>query len=583
MERKLAAFADKEYDVIVVGGGIFGICAARDAVLRGLSVALVEQGDFGHATSAHHFKMVHGGIRYLQHADVYRIRESSRERSAFLRTAPHLVRPLPIVIPTYGHGMQGKEVMRVGLLMYDMLTFDRNRGILDQTRHIPPGRIISRNECLEMFPDLDKTGLTGAAVFHDGQMYNPPRLSLAYLRSAVEAGVDAANYVEATEFIKKNNQVMGIKARDRLSGDEFRIRGRVVINAAGPWANWLLKQGIGLGLNPEPTFSRDAYFIVNRQLLGDHALAIQGQTKDPDSVLSRGNRHLFVVPWRKYTLVGVWHVVHHGKPEDFTVTEEDLQNFLSEINASYPSLNLTLNDVSMWNAGLTLFGENKPEATDLSYGKRSLIIDHATDHNLDGLITVVGVRYTTASGIGEKAVDLAFNKLNRTAPKSVAANIPVYGAKFESFTDFSTQAIRQRPANLDSEVVKALTHNYGSAYSEVIKYTNENPGLAETINGSTIIKAEVVHAIREEMAQKLGDIVFRRTDLGTGEHPGESALQTCAEVMAAELNWSQEKTQQELAEVKSRFPQFIRPKSSYYTNGHTSSELPVSEKLLKYS
>lgn len=582
MNRNISALTEKEYDLIVVGGGIFGICVARDAILRGLSVALIEKGDFGQATSANHFKMVHGGIRYLQHADLYRIRESSHERSTFLSTAPHLVRPLPIVIPTYGHGMQSKEALRAALFIYDLLTFDRNRSIKDPERRIPPGQIISREECLDLFPALDRRGLTGAAVFHDGQMYNPPRLSLAYLKSAVEAGANAANYVEVTDFIQKENRVIGVKAQDNLTGHRLKIRGRVVLNATGPWAKWLLKLRMGIALDPEPSFSRDAYFVVGRRLLGDYALAVQGQTKDPDAVLSRGNRHLFLVPWRNYTLVGVWHIVHRGNPAEFTVTEEDLQGFLNEINAAYPAVGLSLKDISMWNAGLTLFGQNKPGAANLSYGKRSLIIDHAKEHGLEGLVTLIGVRYTTATGVATKVVNLVFKKLKRKPPKSIAAATPVYGAQFEGFSEFLQQATQQRPDVLSAEVMRALLHNHGSAYREVLRYIDENPTWAETIGTSKVIKAEVVHAVREEMAQKLGDIVFRRTDLGTGEHPGEVALQTCAELLASELGWDEDRLQQELVEVRSCFPAFLDPKK-IQQNERVLLRSPSAETLLKVS
>ncbi|UCG11813.1 MAG: glycerol-3-phosphate dehydrogenase/oxidase [Deltaproteobacteria bacterium] len=555
MKRNISAIADKKYDLVIVGGGIFGICAAWDATLRGLSVALVEQGDFAHATSANHLKMVHGGIRYLQHADLYRIRESSRERSSFLRVAPHLVRPLPIAIPTYGHGMQGKEAMRAGLMLYDLMTCDRNRGIRDPKRHVPPGRIISRQECLEMFPNLEIDGFTGAAVFHDGQMYNPPRLALSFLKSAVEAGADAVNYLEATGFIRDGNRIIGIKAQDKLAQEDLEIRGRVVLNATGPWAKWLLKLQMGLQLDPEPFFSRDACFVVGRRLIGDHALAVLGQTKDPDAVLSRGKRHLFLAPWRDYTLIGVWHVVFQGKPDEFTVTAEDLQSFIDEINASYPSLELTLKDVSMWNAGLTLFGENKPGAIDLSYGKRSRVIDHAKKHGLEGLVTLIGVRFTTAGGVGTRAIDLVFKKLGRRSPKSKLEVTPVYGGQIDNFDEFLSQAKQLHPV-LSAGVMTALAHNYGSSYPEVLKHIDEDPTLAETLGTSKVIKAEVIHAVREEMAHKLGDVVFRRTDLGTGGHPGATALQGCAELVAAELGWSKERIQQELAEVEARFPNF---------------------------
>lgn len=549
MKRDISTFIDKQYDLIVVGGGIFGACAAWDATLRGLSVALLEKGDFGGATSASHFKVVHGGIRYLQHADIYRVRESSRERSAFLRIAPHLVKPLPFVIPTRGHGMQGKEVMKVALTLYDLLTADRNRGVRDPQCHVPNGYLLSRTHVLDMFPFLESGQLNGAAVFHDGQMYNPPRLTLSFVKSAAARGADVANYVEATGFIRENKRIVGVTARDHLTGRELNICGQVVLNATGPWANWLLNQGIDIAIDPAPTFSRDAYFIVNRRLLDGHALAVQGQTRDPDAVLSRGNRHLFLVPWRDYTLVGVWHVVHQGHPENFTVTRAELQTFIDEVNSSLPALNLTLDDVSHWNAGLTLFGENDPSAEHLSYGKRSLIVDHADNHGIQGLITLIGVRFTTARGIAEQVVDLTYKKLGKAAPPSRTETTPLEGGSFPSFTRLVEEIQAEIPGDTSLDVATALAHNYGASYSRLLPYLAGADNGQQTLGRSTVLQGEVIHAVREEMACKLEDIVFRRTDLATGENPGEAVLRQCAELMACELEWSQPRLQKELANV----------------------------------
>lgn len=557
MKRDLVQLSRNFYDVIVIGGGIFGICAAWDAASRGLSVALVEKGDFAHATSANSYKLVHGGIRYLQHADHYRVRESCRERSTLLRIAPHLVHPLPIVMPTYGHGVQGKEILRIGLLLYDLITFDRNRGISDSLRRIPQGKFISRDECLEIFPDLDHKDLTGAAIFHDGQMYNPTRLAISFLRSAVHAGADAANYVQVTDLIRSENRVVGIKVKDILDENVFEIRGRVVVNAAGPWANWLLRRSMGIGLRPEPSFSRDACFVVGRRLLSEkYALAVHAKTKDPDAILSRGNRHLFIAPWRGYTLIGVWHVVYNDDPDKFALTEQELQRFVDETNEAYPSLALTLKDISIWNAGLILFGDNRQGANDLSFGKRSLIIDHLRDNDVEGLITLIGVRYTMARGIAEKAVDLVFNKLGKEPPRSATAFTPIHGGQIEFFEDYLRRATEQRPKVLNADVIPALVRNYGSSYKNVIRYIDQDSMWGETLGESKVIEAEVIHAVREEMAQKLGDVVFRRTDLGTGEHPGETALQRCAHLMASELGWNEGRVQEELDEVRTRFLNF---------------------------
>jgi glycerol-3-phosphate dehydrogenase len=554
MRRNLSELSGREYDLVIVGGGIFGVCAAWDATLRGLSVALVERGDFCQATSANHLKVVHGGIRYLQHLDIYRILESNKERNALLRIAPHLVQPLPIIVPTYGHGMQGKEILSVGLMIYDLMVFNRNKGLNDPDRRIPKGHIISRRECLELFPDLERKNLTGAGVLYDGQMYNPPRLVLSYLRSAMESGAQAANYLEATDFLRKGDRVVGVKVRDRITSDEFEIRCKVVLNASGPWAERLLESKMGIQLSPQQTYSRDACFVIPRRLTGKYALAVQGSTSDPDAILSRKQRHIFIVPWRDYTLIGVWHVVFKGSPDEFTVTDEELQSFLDEVNQGYPHLNLKLGDISMWNAGLVLFGDNKPGATELSYGKRSLLVDHAKEHNLQGLITLIGVRATTARGKAVKGVDLAFKKLGKNVPKSKTDVTPIYGGQIECFEEFLSHAIERRPSTLDADVMRPLLHNYGSKYGEVLKYIKEDRILAEKIGTSKILKAEVIHGVREEMAQKLVDIVFRRTDLGTACYPGDDAIKVCAELMASEMGWNDGRVQREIDEVRAAFP-----------------------------
>lgn len=554
MKRNVAALADKEYDLVIVGGGIFGICAAWDATLRGLSVALLERGDFAHATSANCFKMVHGGIRYLQHADLYRVRESSHERNVLLRIAPHLVHPLPVVIPTYGHGVKGKEFLRAGLLAYDLITFDRNQGIADPQKRIPPGHVISRQECLRLFPGLDRNGLTGAVIFYDAQMHSPARLALSYLKSAVQAGADAANYTEVTNFLRRGDRIIGVEAEDVLTGDKIEIRGRIVLNAAGPWAERLLDRGMGLRLTPELAYSRDAFVVVERPLTDRYALAVQGRTADPDAIVSRGRRHLFIVPWRRYSLIGVWHVVHRGKPDAFTVTKEDLQGFIDEMNEAYPPLALTLGDVSMWNAGLILFGNNEQGATDLSYGKRSVLVDHASDHGVHGLLSMIGVRYTTSRGVARKAIDLVCDKLAKARPTCTTATTAIYGGRIERFEDYLRQATLQESPALSAEVMHALLRNHGSEYKQVLKYIHQDPQYAETLAETTVTKAEVVHAVREEMAHKLGDIVFRRTDLGTGGNPGEHALRECADLMASECGWDKARVAKELAEVKAAFP-----------------------------
>ena len=209
MQRDLTKLSQNVYDLLIVGGGIYGAGVARDASLRGLSVALVEKADFGCATSANSLKMIHGGLRYLQHGDFKRMRESIYDRRILMQIAPHLVHPLGVVVPTYGHGIKGKEVMTIALAINDIVSCDRNVGI-DPHKHIPPGRTISKTECLQLLPGIDAKDLTGGAVFCDAQVYNSERLVLSFLRSAAQKNADLANYVEVIGFLQQGNCITGV-------------------------------------------------------------------------------------------------------------------------------------------------------------------------------------------------------------------------------------------------------------------------------------------------------------------------------------------------------------------------------------
>ena len=555
MQRDLSNLTETSFDLAVIGGGIFGVCAAWDAAQRGLSVALIERADFGGATSAHSFRIVHGGIRYIQHGDIYRVRQASHERRALLRIAPHLVRPLPIVIPTYGHGMRGKAALRVGMGLYDLLTADGNRGIRDPARRIPRGRVIGRDEALSLFPGLDRQGLTGAAVFYDGQMYNPPRLVLAFLQRAACAGAVAANYVEATRLLRDGDRATGVAARDVLSGGEFEIHARVVLNAAGPYAERLLLQAANMRLSPAGTYSRDACFVVPRRLLdGEHALAVQARTRDPGAIISRGERHLFVAPWRDYTLIGVWHEVYTGDPDGFTVTDAELQRFIDEVNAGYPELQLSLDDVSICDAGLVPFGENPEGAVHLRYGHRSRLVDHARSHGVENLLTLIGVRFTTGRYEAQRAIDGVFKKLGRKAPASRTALTAVYGGEVSDWQNLVRDAVREYGEALGPDVVRSLLHNYGSEYKRVLLHADSDPGMSASLGNSTTIRAQVLHAVRHEMAETVGDIVFRRTDLATGEYPGRAALRECASILAAERSLPPGELERQIDDVAIRFP-----------------------------
>ncbi|AOW99577.1 glycerol-3-phosphate dehydrogenase [Moorena producens PAL-8-15-08-1] len=561
MRRNLVELTRNSYDLLVIGGGIYGACVAWEASLRGLSVALVEKSDFGGATSANSLKTIHGGLRYLQHADLKRMRESIHERTSLMRIAPHLVHPLPVLIPTYGHGMKGKEVLSVALAINDLISCDRNRQ-LDPQKHISNGRVISKQECQQLLPGIPQEGLTGAAVFSDAQVYNSERLTLSFLRSAEQAGAVVANYVEVTGFLQAGNRVTGIQGQDVLSGNQFDIRAKTVVNTSGPWTNRVLSL-----LNqsqeqpqqqpqqqPRVPLAKAMNLVIRRPLCESYAVGISTQNsyRDSDAIVNKGSRLLFIAPWRGKSLVGTSYSVWDQDPDNFNITQQDIQDLLDDINQAWPSVKLNQADVAFVHGGL-LPRTGMSETGEPQLAKHYQIFDHAKEE-FPGLISVVGVKYTTARDVAEKVVDQVFRSWGQKPPNSLSSVTPIYGGHIEQFEVFLQTEIFKQTYGLREEVMRRLVYNYGSAYQDVLLYLERvsDHSCAPT-DDLAVLKAEVLHGVVEEMAQTLGDVVFRRTELGSAGHPGNEALRTCAEVVGAELGWSRSKIELELDKVNQIF------------------------------
>lgn len=557
MYRDLRELARTEYDVLVVGGGAAGAAAAREAALRGFRTALIEREDFGAGSSAHCFKVVHGGIRYIQHADVRRLRASCRERSVFLRLAPHLVKPLPFVVPTYGMGRNSKWFLGAGMLLYDVLSADRNAGVRDPNRRIKGTRFFSRDEVLRMFPSIPARGLTGAAAFEDGQMHSPPRLVLAFVTAAYELGATVANYVAAKRFLLRDRRVYGVEAQDMLCGDCFDIRAKVVINAAGPWAEGLLG-GVSETARREPgTYSRDACFVINRKPSAPCALALQGGTRDADAVLTRGARHLFLVPWRGRTLVGVWHSVVPRDPDGVGLTRDELRSYLAEINAFHPQIDLRESEVERADFGLVPFGDGDPQHAGMHFGKQSRLVDHRVTDGISGLITSISVRYTVARLDAERALDCASHQLGRQPGFGLSTSAPLPGGEIDDIEAFARETQRTRPAWLSSDAADSMIANYGSRLSRLLSTADSDPSLRRYVTGTDVTFAEIAWALREEMAQTLSDIVFRRTELGTGGHPGDAALNDVAMFVQQVRGWSLRRMIDERHNIDLQFARYL--------------------------
>jgi glycerol-3-phosphate dehydrogenase len=514
-------------------------------------VALVEKADFCSGASANSLKIIHGGLRYLQHADFKRMRESICERTTLMRIAPHLVHPLPVLMPAYGCMTQNKAALYIALAINDLISSDRNR-LEDPEKHIPRGRVLSTREVQNAVPGVDSKGLTGGMLFGDAQVYNSERLTLAFIKAAANTGACLANYLEVTDLLKDSGRVTGATVRDVLTGDRFDIRARAVVNATGAWVNRLLAFQKRCGPCAGVRFAK-AFNVVTRPIFKEHAVGIKGARKycDADAVINKGARYLFVAPWRDRAIIGTNYQVYEGNPDYLRAQENEIQDFLDEVNRAYPPAGLRMEDVSFIHIGLVpISGEKR---ADVQLAKHSQILDHE-EEGLKGLFSMVGVKYTTARREAERILDRIFALRGQKAPESKSAVTPLYGGQITRFNVFMQKAIEKNLARLGEGAVRQLVYNHGSAYPEVLQYLDVGcKGSPDRQGVDPLLGAEVLYSLHHEMAQKLGDVVFRRTELGSAGYPGDEKLNGCAEIMGTQLGWSRARVQQELAEVNETF------------------------------
>jgi glycerol-3-phosphate dehydrogenase len=535
MKRSISRLARQCHDVAVIGGGIYGAWIAREAALRGLSVALVDQGDFGSATSFNSQRIVHGGLRYLQHADFKRMRESIRERRNLLRIAPHLVFPMPVVIPTYRNLPPGKTLMALAVKLTDLIGFDRNQNLITE-KQIPPGRLLSKSECLEYCPDLEHQDLTGAALFFDGQVRNTERLILSLLLSAAQGGAVFANYARTTRFHKHANAIVGMVVEDILSGKSIEVGARIFVNCAGPWAEHIIELA-GIVKQRRRTRWVKTALLLTRPLLQNVAVGIRGNSRyrSGNIILDKGFRYFFITPWRRGSLIGTFETSYDGSPDDFSVTENEICSFVEDVNLAYPAGHLTRKDVQLVYGGLVPASSQNGCLTDRT-ARHYEICDHAREDGVEGLISIIGVKYTTARHVAEKAVNLIEAKLGKCPAESRTSVVPVYGGTMSSFEEFLENELQRKPLGLSEETTRHLIRTYGSEYREILRYCEEDPQYSRPIESNCpVIRAEIVHAVREEMACKLEDILYRRTELGADGYPDDSCVRACAEIVAQEL------------------------------------------------
>ncbi len=537
MRRDLATLTSRTFDLLVIGGGIYGAIAAWDATLRGLRVGLIDRADFGGGTSFNSAKTLHGGVRALQSGNVAALRRFVRERRALCRIVPHLVRPLPFVVPTYRGITRNRTLLRLYFAINDLLARDRNDGV-PVSRRLPPSRRLSRNECLDLNPLIDPDGVTGGMEWFDHQMHNSDRVHFSFIASAVEDGAIAANYVEARAGLTRGNTVEGVRASDRLTGESLEIRAHIVLNAAGPWAPELVRRLASCEHGRlDGRLSKAMNFVIASPLRGSHAVAGPA-----------GGRFLFIAPWREFAIAGTSYDSYDGTANGLTLDRNEIERFIETLREAFPGLSLELGDLRLVHRGLLPVS---PNGDGVRRRTISEIVDHRDD-GLDGLISMLGVRYTTARDTAERAIDLAVRQLQRVAAPCRTADTPLLGGDIPAdVDDFMREVTRPGDGPISPETRKRLACTYGTRHRQVLgMLTSSKADRAPLGSTCAVTAGEIRYAVREEMAVRLADALLRRTEAGSAGYPGEDAVFSAAGIMAAALDWTQERIDTEIADVR---------------------------------
>ncbi|MDB4308075.1 glycerol-3-phosphate dehydrogenase/oxidase [Gammaproteobacteria bacterium] len=525
MQRDLASLASTRFDLLVIGGGIYGACIARDAAYRGLNVALVERGDFGHATSHNSLRLIHGGLRYLQHLDIRRVRQSVCEQNFWLRAAPHIVRPLRFMMPTFGYGTRGPGALWSATKLHAMIAFDRNRGVATSNRR-PAGGLLSRQALLDFIPGLDTEDINAGAYWYDAQILDPDRLILEVLRDAANGGATIANYVEVTGFLKQGNKIIGVRALDRIAKSEVEIASRITVCAGGPWIHQLGRKAIGKDTKDIDRPMTRGMNLITRPLGPKVAFGVRS-ARSSDAILGKSRRMYFATPLPRCSVIGTSHFPYKGRPDDCVFTENEVLAFLDEFNAAYPAANLKPDDVYYWHGGLTPADEDS-DSDEIKRSRQAEIIDHGLEDDTEGFISVIGVKYTTARLVAEKAVDLIYQKKGVRPPPCTTKFSALPGAK--------------------TDKLHPLFPTYGKFADDLAALYPEHT--ANSVQATFV--ACCTYALRSEMAIKLEDLVLRRTNLAREGRLSNRLFEQAADLMATTFNWSNAHKQTEIDNARNQ-------------------------------
>jgi len=527
--RNLRRLADETFDVLIIGGGITGAGVARDAALRGLSVGLIERRDFASGTSSRSSKLVHGGLRYLQQGDVGLVREAATERYALRKLAPHLARPRQMLVPVSSRG--GYAKISVGLWTYDRLA-----GVSDEERY----RMLSKEETIALEPVLRPDHVYGSGLYYE-YLTDDARLVMEVAKSAAGLGAVVANHAEATGFVFEDGRVSGVSVRDNIDGNELVARGRVLINAAGPWVD-LVRLLSEQGEQPRLRLTKGIHVGVRSERLGLSHIVVMS---------ARDKRGVFAIPRGEVTYLGTTDTDYPQAEDDPFITFDDIEYLLDAAKRTFAVEPLEIGDiVSAWAGLRPLLHQEGKKPSELS--RKDEIMSSST-----GLVSIAGGKLTTFRRMSERVVDIACERLReqgREQPQRVGESDQVTLSGGDTGDDVAAYALKlsRKWPEVGGDVVDRLVTLYGSNAERMVEAMGADPVLAERFApGPPVTRGEVQYAVREEMALTLEDFLERRGRLMLWD-PGNglAVAEGVARVMGNALGWSAERVRREVAEYR---------------------------------